>query len=113
MQFHVPPIHFYGHMLFILCHGLPVVLVWCHVFNLVPHAYVLAWCHAFNVTAHASCILICWHAFNLVPSDSCGISLSIVLPPLQVQTLKLTGDSGSNPKRAHGDTFLLAANEPN
>jgi len=30
----------------------------------------------------------------------------MVLPAFQVQVLIWTGDSGSNPERAHGDKFL-------
>jgi hypothetical protein len=33
-------------------------------------------------------------------------TISTVLPAFQVQVLKMTGDSGSNPERAHGDKFL-------
>jgi hypothetical protein len=33
--------------------------------------------------------------------------LYLVLPAFQVQVLIWTGDSGSNPERAHGDKFLV------
>jgi hypothetical protein len=31
----------------------------------------------------------------------------VLLPAIQVQVLIWTGDSGSNPERAHGDEFLI------
>jgi hypothetical protein len=34
-----------------------------------------------------------------------------MLPAFNFQVLQWTGDSGSNPERAHEDTFLLAAND--
>jgi hypothetical protein len=34
-----------------------------------------------------------------------------VLPAFQFQGMKWIGDSVSDPERAHGDTFLLAAND--
>jgi hypothetical protein len=36
-----------------------------------------------------------------------AVKCSSVLPTIQVQVLRWTGDSGSNPERAHGDKFLV------
>jgi hypothetical protein len=37
--------------------------------------------------------------------------VSPVLLAFQFQVMKCTGNSGSNPEWAHGDTFLLAVND--
>jgi len=43
---------------------------------------------------------------GLKTTYSAVILLSILLPAFQVQVPKWTGDSGSNPERAHGDKFV-------